>query len=219
MSFLSRFEVNAARRGARSLLASPQRMHSAVLSSFTADENGDAAHRTLWRIDTTGPHTWLYLVSAVEPDLTHLVEQAGWPEKVSRGWDTRSYDPFLDDLDVGEEWNFRLVANPTRTVTDPSGAKKNHPSITPAHQLAWLLDRAERLGIEIPDSSAGESDIVVSAARSRSFRHTPNSITVLSVAFEGRLVVTDPARLRMALTSGIGRAKAYGCGLMTLARA
>jgi CRISPR system Cascade subunit CasE len=37
--------------------------------------------------------------------------------------------------------------------------------------------------------------------------------------FEGILVVTDPIRFLTALKEGIGRAKAFGCGLMLIARA
>src|SRR5690348_11369071 len=89
VTFLTRFEINAARRNAKSLLASPQRMHSAVMHAFTAAEHAADAGRTLWRVDRSGPHLWLYLLSPAEPDLTHLVEQAGWPSKPH--WDTRSY--------------------------------------------------------------------------------------------------------------------------------
>lgn len=39
----------------------------------------------------------------------------------------------------------------------------------------------------------------------------------MTVTFDGRLEVTDPAALRRTLTQGIGKAKAYGCGLITLA--
>ncbi|GAB7100777.1 hypothetical protein JCM3263A_22520 [Thermobifida fusca] len=42
-------------------------------------------------------------------------------------------------------------------------------------------------------------------------------VSLVTVTFDGRLEVTDPDALRRALISGIGRAKAYGCGLMTLA--
>jgi CRISPR system Cascade subunit CasE len=41
-------------------------------------------------------------------------------------------------------------------------------------------------------------------------------VNVVTVTFDGRLEVTDPDALRRTLTQGI-RAKAYGCGLITLA--
>jgi CRISPR system Cascade subunit CasE len=42
-------------------------------------------------------------------------------------------------------------------------------------------------------------------------------VSLVTVTFDGRLEVTEPQLLRRALTHGIGKAKAYGCGLLTLA--
>jgi CRISPR system Cascade subunit CasE len=44
-------------------------------------------------------------------------------------------------------------------------------------------------------------------------------VTVTRVTYDGRLRVVDPDALRRTLTAGLGKAKAYGCGLMTLAPA
>ncbi|MFE2167475.1 type I-E CRISPR-associated protein Cas6/Cse3/CasE, partial [Streptomyces sp. NPDC059447] len=44
-------------------------------------------------------------------------------------------------------------------------------------------------------------------------------VTICPVLFEGTMTVTDPAALRRALLEGIGSGKAYGAGLLTLARA
>lgn len=41
-------------------------------------------------------------------------------------------------------------------------------------------------------------------------------VTLRIAQFDGVLEVTDAAVLRGALLSGMGRAKGYGCGLMTL---
>ena len=46
----------------------------------------------------------------------------------------------------------------------------------------------------------------------------PHTVTQRQVTVVGRLEVTDTALLRASLTAGMGRGKAYGCGLMTLAR-
>ena len=42
--------------------------------------------------------------------------------------------------------------------------------------------------------------------------------TKSGVTYEGLLTVTDAAKFREALTSGIGRGKAYGLGLLTVVR-
>ena len=50
------------------------------------------------------------------------------------------------------------------------------------------------------------------------FKHKEHRVTLGVATFEGVLEVTDPEALRRVLIYGIGRGKAYGCGLMTLAR-
>ena len=48
------------------------------------------------------------------------------------------------------------------------------------------------------------------------FRHMP--VTLRKAIFEGVLRVTDAELFTRTLTEGIGRAKAYGNGLLTLRR-
>src|SRR5690606_28031685 len=56
--YLTRFQINPARRNARKLLSSPQAMHAAVRAAFqdAADYERPGA-RTLWRIDTQATAT------------------------------------------------------------------------------------------------------------------------------------------------------------------
>ncbi|TVT61952.1 type I-E CRISPR-associated protein Cas6/Cse3/CasE, partial [Amycolatopsis rhizosphaerae] len=42
-------------------------------------------------------------------------------------------------------------------------------------------------------------------------------ITVRAVRYDGHLIITDRDAFTAALQTGIGPAKAYGCGLLTLA--
>ena len=50
------------------------------------------------------------------------------------------------------------------------------------------------------------------------FRRGGERVTLALATFQGVLEVTEPEALRRHLVHGIGRGKAYGCGLMTLAR-
>lgn len=216
--YLTRFEINTARRGARDLLASPQRLHAAVLAAFPAThrEPGDTG-RVLWRVDQRGQQTLLYLASPHEPDLTHLVETAGWP--ATHGWDTRPYAVLLDRLAPGQQWAFRLTANPvaSRRKSDDSARSQRFGHVTAAQQSTWLLDRASRNGFAIPETTHKEPDVAVHGRRIWRFPRQGHTITLATAVFEGRLEVIDPATLRRALTHGIGPAKGYGCGLITLA--
>ncbi len=215
--YLSRFALNPARRGTGRLLASPQRMHAAVMAAYPPG----LGVRPLWRVDRRSRHELLlYLVASAEPDLTHLVEQAGWP--TSAAWDTTAYDHFLDSLGPGQAWRFRLTANPVRAVASGRGRRgKPVPVGSQEKQEEWLRERSAQWGFTLEGSPNGVSltgrgqDVFT---RREHVAEKGCRVTITRAQFDGLLTVTDPARLRAALTTGMGRAKAYGCGLMTLAR-
>lgn len=222
--FLTKMPINRRRRGAGKLLSYPQAMHAAVESSFPPSELTDGGPRTLWRVDSpTRDETYLYIVSPAEPDLSHLVEQAGW--QTGSMWQTRSYQPLLDRLQDGDRYAFRLRANPVHSVrTDPATDTKLAAHVSVAHQEEWLLKRAETRGFSISRSMEGHHDLRIVERGTMRFgksdngrRSRRNVITLAFATYEGVLEVTDAASLRATLISGIGRAKAYGCGLMTLA--
>lgn len=218
--YLTRFEINRARRAARSLLASPQRLHGAVEAGFPATATDTAEHadgRVLWRLDQHEHTTLLYIVSPQQPDLTHLVEQAGWPTRLR--WDTRDYRPLLDRLATGQRWAFRLTANPVsnRRKTEDSTRSQRFGHVTVAQQTTWLLDRTTRLGISIVKGTHDEPDVAVRRRDTLRFERQGHTVTLATAVFEGLLDVVDPDALRHALVSGIGSGKGYGCGLLTLA--
>jgi CRISPR system Cascade subunit CasE len=217
--YLTRFEINPRRRGARDLLASPQRMHAAVLAGFPSAQREPTEHgRVLWRVDQRGSQTLLYVVSPHTPDLTHLVESAGWP--TTSTWDTKPYAPLLDRLSRNQVWAFRLTANPVHSGRKSADAARSQRfgHVTVAQQTQWFLDRAQRNGFAVPEGVHKEPDVAVHQRRTWRFRRQDQTVTLATATFEGRLEVTDPAALRTALTQGIGPAKGYGCGLLTLAR-
>ncbi len=234
--YLTRFRVNTARREAKRLLSSPNRLHGAVNMAFAQSPTQKTeGPRVLWRLDQDHPaQTNLFIVSPSRPDLTHLVEQAGWPASDTPGWTTFSYQEFLDALAEGDTWGFRLTANPVHYVRRdrdaPGAPTKRTAHLTPRHQMQWLLTRQEQAGFEITCKSAEnrmtEQDMYelnVHDRRPLQFRRRTEEssdgqdVRFVKVTFEGRLKITDLARFQRTLTHGLGKAKAYGCGLMTLA--
>lgn len=223
MTVFARFLVNPQRRGARKLLSSPQAMHAAVLSAFPPDAAGDG--RVLWRLDAQHPEYRLYVLGPEEPDFTHLVEQAGW---ATRTWEATDYAPMLARVVTGQEWGFRLTANPVKSLHRPGQRGKTVPHVTEDQQIAWLLDRTPRHGFEIrgvPSSGPGGEapDVRVTRRADLGFGKHDDAgpggrrrVTLRQARFDGTLRVTDADALRAAMVQGIGRGKAYGCGLLTL---
>ncbi|WP_366181317.1 type I-E CRISPR-associated protein Cas6/Cse3/CasE [Actinomyces timonensis] len=221
--FLTKIELDPGRRLARKYLGSPQVMHAVVLKATGGDDREDGG-RVLWRVDRTTT-TSLYLLSHSEPDCRTLVDEAGVAGTVAR---TLDYSPFLQRIEEGQTWGFRLAANPSRALPQGPGVRgKRAGHVTVAQQRQWLLDRAARFGFSLVPVSQDRDDdaslVVVHRERPVFGRQNPDSgtrdrVTINRTVFEGVLRVTDPDALRHSLTSGIGRSKAYGCGLMTLAR-
>lgn len=220
--YLTRFRFNLARRGTRKLLGSPQALHAAVLAGFAKpeDHTTDTA-RTLWRVDrgTHRPDVRLYIASPTPPDLTHLVEQAGWPTIDT--WLSRPYKPFLDRLEKGQVWAFRLTANPVHDGRKLPSSKdtQRFGVVTVQQQVEWLHKRARRNGFTICLTTDGFPNLVVRDRQTRTFfrNRGERPVTLTMATYEGVLQVEDADLLRRVLTKGLGHGKAYGCGLMTLA--
>jgi CRISPR system Cascade subunit CasE len=76
-----------------------------------------------------------------------------------------------------------------------------------------------RAGSRIPAvAGSQEPDLTVHQRQTYSFQRNGSRVTLRVATYDGRLEVTDPGALRTVLTTGLGHAKAYGCGLLTLAR-
>ncbi|MFF5859870.1 type I-E CRISPR-associated protein Cas6/Cse3/CasE [Streptomyces sp. NPDC012751] len=251
MPYLSKIALNPRRRTAVALLASPHRLHAAILSGLAVQP---VTERVLWRLDSNTPHRADVLVlTESRPSWAHLVDDAGWPGADGGAPLIADYTPLLEHLARGREFGFRLTANPVHNIPRPSRPSEQQAARlkeeadngnrhrgfrvahrTAAQQLQWLLKRCERHGFSIPDAtatppapglqtegqplSAGPAVTIVSRDILR-FRKRPDGprVTLSTATFEGRLRVTDPDTLRASLLDGIGPAKGYGQGLLTLA--
>lgn len=240
---MTRFPINLTLRETRSMLASPYRLHAAVAGSFARRQQDSDAGRVLWRVDNVpGGGKNLLIVSPDVPDLRGLNEQIGWEEKQ---WATADYEPSLNAIKEGQIYRFRLKANPVVSrskIKDDAGRSKRMAHLTLLQQEAWLagalafenagqavpelfpkafVSRAERSGFAIEeDPATGLLRMRVSDSQKVRFKagKSDRQITLSTAVYDGVLRVIDADVLRRALTFGIGRAKGFGCGLLTLSR-
>lgn len=207
--YLTRMKLDPAKRKTAIALVSPNLFHGAIEMSF------EERTRKLWRIDNLNGNLYLLLLSRDKPDLTSAADQFGTDE----GWRTLSYDKFLSEIKEGERRRFRLCANPV--ISSKKATAKGERGTVLAHvtthwQKQWLIDRAEKNGFALL-----ADDFTVVESKWISFSKKTNGgrpVTIHSVTFEGILTVTDKEKFCSALKDGIGRAKAYGMGLMTVMR-
>jgi CRISPR system Cascade subunit CasE len=132
----------------------------------------------------------------------------------------KAYEP---EFSGGECLRFRLRANPTRKVSVPDGRepgklRKTRVGIIGVDeagedlQQKWLARKLAAAGAEL------HGCIVIPEGTVRS-RQGEGTVSLLAVRFEGTLKVDRPEAFREAIRCGIGSAKGFGFGLLSLAPA
>lgn len=208
--YLSRLKISPKSRKTMRALAWPKLIHGAVENALQRDDT-----RKLWRIDWLENNCYLLILSHEKPDLASISEQFTLPDDGSQA-QTKCYDGVLEKLAVGQVWRFRITANPVHCVKnkpdDKRGVIKAH--VTQEQQRQWLLSKAERAGFKLDEV---EFDVVHSEwkcfPKHANARH---DVRLRMATFEGGLTVIDVEDFRKTLSEGLGRARAYGCGMMTI---
>ncbi|MDO5299713.1 MAG: type I-E CRISPR-associated protein Cas6/Cse3/CasE [Clostridia bacterium] len=210
--YLTRMRLDLTNRRTMQAMTSPNLFHGAIESAF-----GGERKRNLWRMDTLRGQAYLMILSRDIPELSAVCAQFSAP---GERWETRDYAPLLDRIEAGGRWHFRLVANPTRCCVEEHDSEMRRGTVrahvTAQKQREWLMERAQKHGFSLK-----EGEYEVTHSQWHHFRKGTDGgrrVSLLAVAYEGSLTVTDEALFRLALTEGIGRGKAYGMGMLTIVR-
>lgn|GEM_PF-496203 len=142
-----------------------------------------------------------------------------------RAVDVESRD-FAPVLAPGDTLDFEIRLNATQVVTDPDSGRKAR---TDAWEAMWRADPDTRctphdvygayLRRKLSDVANVLEARVTERGEVRARRgDRPRPILFVAVNVVGTLRVEDPERLVEVVASGIGRAKAFGCGLLCLSR-
>ncbi len=111
----------------------------------------------------------------------------------------------LDQLALHNQYQFRLRANATFKTNGKRVAIKDEQK-----QFQWLFQHAEKGGFKILDASRTHNLAIVA-------RKADAKITLNSVEWDGVLEVCDLQLFLQTLSLGIGPAKGFGFGLLSLA--
>lgn len=204
--YLSRIPLDVSKRKTQIALASPNIFHGAVEEAFLEKQD-----RNLWRIDTLMEQTYLLILSSVQPNLNSIADQFG---KECNCGETKDYEILLNRIQKDSLWHFRLSANPTHCVKKKGGRGKVVAHTTGKYQLEWILNQAEKKGFQIiPDT------IQIKESKWLIFRkkNETQKVRIMEVTYEGVLRINDLEVFKQTLVNGIGREKAYGMGLLTIA--
>ncbi|AJE40085.1 type I-E CRISPR-associated protein Cas6/Cse3/CasE [Streptomyces nodosus] len=212
--WLTRIVPHPASRDARRDLADAVALHRRLMSLFP-DGAGDDPRATLGvlhRTDDapTGPS--VLLQSRHQPDLGRLPEHYGQAV-------TRTLDPLLSALRSGAHINFRCTASPVRKPGATTRALYNLPAVVPlhgAHAEQWWLRQADTAGLKVLTLHAQPLDSAT-GVRGKRGSGDQQRVRHARTRFDGTAVIIDSDLLRTKIAEGIGRGKAYGCGLLTIA--
>mgnify|MGYP002681854291 FL=1 len=116
----------------------------------------------------------------------------------------------LENLMPRSYYHFRLVANPVVTRN-----RKRLGLFKEEAQLEWLKRQMERSGTIVMQAQARQLGLMRSA---KNPAKDENRQTHYAVEFNGVLQVLNVKLLSERMIEGIGPAKAYGFGLLTLAK-
>jgi len=196
--FLARLRLNRS-RVAVSWAANPYRVHQRLMMAYEGED------RLLFRIEQLADETQLLIQSHIAPKW-----EAAFADFAVLGCppECKTFDPLLE---AGRCYRFRLRANPT---VKRDG--KRLGLFDEEEQRAWLARKLRDAGTEL----LGCMTVVEGLQRVQKNPRKDAAVhTHFAVLFEGTLRARDPAALVVALESGIGSAKGYGFGLLSLAPA
>lgn len=148
----------------------------------------------------------LFRVDEASTGKVLLVRSDIAPTNLPRGAQTKAVPQQM--LEVGEAIRFRLTANAIRRSRPATPDVKRGVGISPVEDVAeWVTNKL-----------AGAVEDVTIFSHDRSVVTSGKSALQLDVV-DGYGLVHDVEALQVLLKTGIGRSKAFGCGLLTVARA
>lgn len=193
--------------------------------SGAACRNPYEIHRALWGLfpeDMAARRDFLFrVVQAERTQAEILMQSLRRPEESIREARLLASKEYNLALKKDQRLRFYLVANPAKKINDEGGRENAHgdpkkcrvPLLHEDEQRAWISRKLE---------DAADFDAMIIEPRFPiRFRKTKEDRAgkIQPVCFQGILIVKDTGRLSDLIMHGIGPGKAFGCGLLSLARA
>jgi CRISPR system Cascade subunit CasE len=214
---LTKLIVNPQHRGARDDLNDAHRMHQTLTKLACPPDFGSASRSAaglLYRIEHTQAGISILIQTRTAIDPQHI------PPGYAHGG-TRDLTPLLDHFDRDTQIRYRIVANPTKAENRP-GQRGRHQPLTGDNALTWWHRKANEAGLTLHHTDITDTTILRGDRTTKQPPHrTPNSrarrLAITTTTFEGTATIHNPDHTRHAILTGIGRGRAYGCGLLSLA--
>jgi CRISPR system Cascade subunit CasE len=198
--------------------------------------NAREYYKVLYRLEAEDSENRLILLiqSDIIPDWSHLKNSGYLCEEPA----SREVGSIFSKIPIDTTLKFRLKANPTKKIETSlkserlSGSKKSNGHRIPLNNDELKIDWLQRKSMEsgfvlLSVKIAPPIHDVVSVKYTVETGSRPNpgsngetdKLTFAGVIFNGHLRVTDTVNFFTTLEKGIGSAKAYGFGMLSIAGA
>ncbi|PID43123.1 MAG: type I-E CRISPR-associated protein Cas6/Cse3/CasE [Proteobacteria bacterium] len=198
---------------------------SKVQLSWNQTRNPYEQHRALWQLFPNSPEaqrSFLYRIEQTVKGQGADVLMQSLQSPVETGdvnlVATRDFNPSLYQ---GQVLRFRLRANPVKTIKDPRKGEriKNGKTYTRTVRVPLILEAQQQAWLEkkLKDSASLQS-LVVQQELPLNFRKKSEKCSgkIQPILFDGILTVEDSEALLELMKYGIGPAKSFGCGMLSL---
>lgn len=208
---LARIRLNPHSREVQRDLRDATQMHR-TLMRLVPDGIGDSPRRAaglLYRLEETDRTSTVIVQASTPLDPARLPPGYGHT-------DVRDLSPMFRSLKKEIAVRYRVVVNPVkqeRLPLDDKGRRGKLIPLTGSEADQWWTRRAAESGLQV------HTLLPVQVTPVRPHGQNAASMRHSLVRYDGTGLITDPEALTQALVNGIGRAKAYGAGLLSLAPA
>ena len=186
-------------------------MHRRVMSLFPDNLPAQPRATTgaLFRVDQDNAGIYILIQSVLPPD----------PAKLPTGYGpivTKDMTPLIERCRPGTRVTYRVVGNAVTRLgkNTTAGRPGQVVPLRGPDALAWWQRQAATAGLTVTDAHA---TVLPPGTASRNGADTAVRTPHDRTQFDGTATIADPAALVAAMSHGIGRAKSYGCGLLTVA--
>jgi CRISPR system Cascade subunit CasE len=192
-----------------------------------------AAHHLIWSLfgDHDGRRPFLFRMTGASLREEVMIYASKAPQDPHGLWEIET-KAFRPSFEVGARAAFSLRVNPTVSrdgkrhdlVMDarrrgPLHEQSDRDAIAQRVVPAWLAPRLTAVGLEAQQDGS-EYVMRVENYAVRAFHHADgHRVRIATVDVTGMAQVVDPNALADGLLTGIGRGKAYGCGMLLIKRA
>lgn len=201
--YLSQLILNRMNRQIMKDLSNIYRLHQLIMSGFSEYNQPE---RILFRVEPEMREQTVHIL--VQSHVKPTWEPKYYMQKGIGAVQTKKIDFHIQPSSL---YRFRLRANPVVTRQG-----KRYGLIRDEALVDWLRKKEGNIGVSFTSVLPIDEGYItgVKPKNGRGYR-----INIKIARFEGMLKVNDPPCFNEVLKDGIGPAKSFGCGLLSLAKA